>query len=317
MGEIIENRSNSNNIVMYSVFGVIIVIIAVVAFLFGNFGGASKEELKKNYIKKSEISFFDLPLDIQNRYVLESKSNEQLNNLRRDYESRNNVKNSKVKELLIDKLKNDNKLLEEEISSLRKGKFKSTITKSDLAKKDNIISSQKEEIAKLKKELANTKTQKDKSIKDMFTQKTASPVKKVIINNKVDKHIFDKENNHVAILKCYDTQVGSYYLSEDCHKNIKEFVNLHKDASRFEVIGVTDKDDFTIINKLMKKDDSLNTKDTELLKDFSDLSLGRYRVIQATWQIKDALGENTFVTPVNYTIHSKKDNRGVVVRVYK
>jgi hypothetical protein len=51
------------------VFSVILLAGGYAAYHFGNFGGASLNELKMGYIKKEDIQFKDLPTQLQAHYI--------------------------------------------------------------------------------------------------------------------------------------------------------------------------------------------------------------------------------------------------------
>ena len=49
--------------------GVLIFVGGTTSYFFGNFGGASRDELQDNYIRKEQLSFTDLPKKVQERYI--------------------------------------------------------------------------------------------------------------------------------------------------------------------------------------------------------------------------------------------------------
>jgi len=50
--------------------------------------------------------------------------------------------------------------------------------------------------------------------------------------------------------KCYDMEVGKYSISTQCRKNIITFVDKHKNAKYFEIIGIIDETEFTLYKNL-------------------------------------------------------------------
>jgi hypothetical protein len=86
----------------------------------------------------------------------------------------------------------------------------------------------------------------------------------------------------------------------------------NKDAKKYEVIGMVDDIDFKFINKL--KDVYVAKKVKELSK-YSQIGLSRQRVIEASWLIKEHIGNYSDIKTVNYTIHSQ-NKKGFVVRAY-
>jgi len=129
-------------------------------------------------------------------------------------------------------------------------------------------------------------------------------------------------SSNYNVVKCYDMKPGSYYLTQKCEDDIIAFLKANKEASKFEVIGVVDDKDFMLLNKLknnksITKDLGISQKSIDRLERFSNIGLSRFRVIEASWLITQITKEEARFSPVNYTIHSKKNNRGVVIRVFK
>ena len=135
----------------------------------------------------------------------------------------------------------------------------------------------------------------------------------------IKEDIFNTSKYDVA--KCYNMAKGSDQLTKKCTKNIFNFINKHKNAKYFEVIGVLSRDDFLILKKLKKNLDVLEklnvtTAKIKKLEKYSDIGLSQKRVEETIWFIKQTLGKDTIALPVNYTITSKYHNRGTVVRAY-
>ncbi|MEJ5168438.1 MAG: hypothetical protein WHU93_04670 [Arcobacteraceae bacterium] len=116
--------------------------------------------------------------------------------------------------------------------------------------------------------------------------------------------------NEYNLLKCYEEKVGSFVMPDKCIDNMKKFVADNKNASKFEIIGVVNDDD-KIYLKSFLKDNA-----TPSMVEFSAMGLSRHRVVEATWRIKEILGDDSKIGFVNYTINSKV-SRGFVVRAYK
>ena len=97
-------------------------------------------------------------------------------------------------------------------------------------------------------------------------------------------------------------------------KELNKFLDKNKDARFFEVIGVINQTEFSVLDKLKNE---ANKKGIERISNLSQIGLSRKRVIEGTWSIKNHLGVDTNIQVVNYTITSKKNNKGFVVRAYK
>lgn len=116
--------------------------------------------------------------------------------------------------------------------------------------------------------------------------------------------------NEYNLLKCYEEKVGSFVMPDKCIDNMKKFVADNKNASKFEIIGVVNDDDKIYLKSFLKENA------TPSMVEFSAMGLSRHRVVEATWRIKEILGDESKIGFVNYTINSKV-SRGFVVRAYK
>jgi hypothetical protein len=116
--------------------------------------------------------------------------------------------------------------------------------------------------------------------------------------------------NEYNLLKCYEEKVGSFVMPDKCIDNMKKFITDNKNASKFEIIGVVNDDDKIYLKSFLKENA------TPSMVEFSTMGLSRHRVVEATWRIKEILGDDSKIGFVNYTINSKV-SRGFVVRAYK
>lgn len=93
-----------------------------------------------------------------------------------------------------------------------------------------------------------------------------------------------------------------------CKKSLTKFLEDNKKAIRLELIGVVGIDDIKKANSLAKD---------EKIQEYIIRGIARDRVIEASWFIKELLKDkNAVITPVNYYIKSKKNNKGLVLRAY-
>ncbi|QOG12499.1 hypothetical protein [Arcobacter sp. FWKO B] len=119
------------------------------------------------------------------------------------------------------------------------------------------------------------------------------------------------EESDFYIFKCYTANVGSFQVPDGCLNTLSTFLEKYSNSPKYEVIGVVNDDDIDFLKSFIK-----NPEQTVNFLDFATMGLSRHRVVEATWKIKQTLGENTNVIPVNYTIYSKV-SRGFVIRAYK
>ena len=149
-----------------------------------------------------------------------------------------------------------------------------------------LISRHEEEITKLKE-----------------SNKQNLNIDKSLLVNRADLSASKKYN----IFKCYDENVGEYTLSKKCMKSIDKFLKENSSASAYEVIGVVDDEDNAKYLKQIKNKELTN---------YAVNGLSRKRVVEASWKIKDILGKDINLVPVNYTITSEV-SRGFVIRAHK
>lgn len=122
--------------------------------------------------------------------------------------------------------------------------------------------------------------------------------------------------------KCYDMEVGKYSISTQCRKNIITFVDKHKNAKYFEIIGIIDETEFTLYKNLEINNfiyDKLKvTQDTiDTMKKLSQSGLAKHRAIEANWVIKAHTQKKAQVYNANYNLLSNDGKKGFVIRAYE
>jgi hypothetical protein len=122
-------------------------------------------------------------------------------------------------------------------------------------------------------------------------------------NEKLTEAIVESEKFKVA--KCYDMKLNSSELSNQCIANINKLFQDNKDIKYIEVIGLLDNNDLTKVKNITKNE-------YNLLK----LGLSTKRVEETIWYIKDNLSSSIKIFPANYTINSKYNHKGTIVRAY-
>ncbi len=192
------------------------------------------------------------------------------------------------------------------------------INKSSSRNKIDTINQKVEQLKKKNKILVN---EKDKLLQTITKHKEQSNIiKKQIIEVVEDKNVSIKVSDNQSVFKkfdvfkCYDMGDGGFYQSDASIENLNKFLENHKDAKYFEIIGVINKLDFKLLREAKSQ---LNNKQLNLIEQLSQLGLSRKRVIEGTWNIKQYLGEDVSLKVVNYTITSQKDHKGFVIRAYK
>lgn len=125
--------------------------------------------------------------------------------------------------------------------------------------------------------------------------------------SKIDKKSFN-------VYSCYDMSAGGVEPSLQCKKTLKEFLEKNKNSKLFEIIGVNNKKEFELIKKLRKTE---NKTRVDNLSHYAKLGISRKRVLEGAWAIREILGDDTNIQLVNYTVTSKKEDKGFILRAYK
>jgi len=119
--------------------------------------------------------------------------------------------------------------------------------------------------------------------------------------------------NQFNTYTCKNMEEGSIEISQKCIKELHSFLDKNKEAKKFEVIGMVDNQDFKLINTLK---DVYGEKKIKHLSKYSQIGLSRQRVIEASWLVREYIGDYKHIKTVNYTVHSK-NKKGFIIRAYK
>ncbi|RYA22839.1 hypothetical protein CRU96_11165 [Malaciobacter halophilus] len=185
----------------------------------------------------------------------------------------------------------------------------STNDNSQIAKEDTNKKPQKE----VTKNVNSTKEIKDIQkdinkpiIKEKIITKEVIVEKKVPLSNENFKEFFNTKKFNLA--KCYNYKTFEYMPTKACKESLSIFLTKNKKAIRLEVIGVISKDDIKEASKLSKD---------EKIQKYIVRGIARDRVVEASWLVKELIKDkNIVITPVNYYIKSKENNKGIVLRAY-
>ena len=235
-----ENQSSVNEkLIIYIMTGVIIIILSYIGYLYATKDLLKKGVLEKEFIKRGDITFNELPYNIQNKYIN-----------RKDYSS---AKVSQPK--IIEKIVEVTKEIEKEVEKIVKVKVVKEVMVPTLAI--------------------------DKTKFNTFTCKTLT------------KRSID--------------------INQQCIRDLNIFLNKNSKARVFEVIGLVDNREFSLISKL---EDVYGKTKVKKLSLYTQIGLSRQRVIEASWIIKKHLGSFVKIDTVNYSV-TLKNRRGFIVRAYK
>lgn len=160
---------------------------------------------------------------------------------------------------------------------------------------------------------------------DTKPKETVKEIIKEVVKEKIVTKIvkLEKENfktyynsSNFNTLKCYNFKAGDIFPTSACKKNLSKFLKENKNAIRFEVIPVIAQNDNIIFDKMQSNMKSMDKAFQDRVKEYMYRGLSRERVLETTWYIKDVLGEDTILTPTNYYVKSKKNNKGIIVKAY-
>ncbi len=140
--------------------------------------------------------------------------------------------------------------------------------------------------------------------KESFIQEVITK-EELQITKEIFKEIFLSKNFN--LIKCYNYKTFQVKPNNNCKQNIKEFLLQNTEAFRFEIIAVIDKNDIKEVKTL---------SEDEILQEYILKGMARNRVIEASWYAKKVLENEILLTPVNYYLTSKKENKGIVIKAY-
>lgn len=161
---------------------------------------------------------------------------------------------------------------------------------------------------------------KEEKPKEIIKEVIKEVIKEKIVTKVVplDKKNFKSYYNSTKYnsLKCYNFKAGDIFPTSICKNNLVKFLKDNKNAIRFEIVSVIGKSDNIIFNKMQENIKSMDKAFQNRVKEYMNKGLSRERVLETTWYIKDILGEDTILTPTNYYVKSKKNNKGIIIKAY-
>jgi len=323
----VKKTKKESHIINY----LLLVIIFILVFLLYDNNQLIKLTSNKEDTKKETLKFSDLPQNLQNNYisknivVLAQEQTQDLIEKSKLLITQNKFLESKIKSITLEnenkviikneqKVKNNRNLLKE-LTALKNEQsiYSNKVVALNIEKKKNkekfeLLLKQNKLLEKI---VEDFKTSKEKEVLTKDNTNTQIPTDRY--QEVLDKEVFPAIKSTSAnykILKCYDLKPGEFYLSSKCKNDISQFASTNSKAVRFEIIGVVDQTDFTSLYK----DDTTSLNALELQK-YNAMGLARYRVLETSWFLSTQL-KDIILTPVNYTITSKKTNRGSIIRAY-
>jgi len=304
-------ESGSDNTILNVIFITVIMGMAIVGYVYGNFGSIPLEELRNDYVKKSTVTFNTMNANEKMNYIEKDKYLDEIDKLKN--------KKPKIVEKIIEVEKVVEKIVEVEKVVEKIVKVDKIVEKivevEKIVYKDKLIESEPKIIEKI--------VYKDKVImsepKIVYKDKIVQGKDKVVEKTVFKDVVIDKSKFN--FFRCYGMSPSGYRLSDKCERGLKKFLDKNKDAKLFEVIGVMNPKDFRTIVilkqklELLKKLD-LSGEQVDVLKHLVAVGLDTLRVNETIWEVKKILGRKANIAPVSYDVNSKQ-YRGTVVRAYK
>lgn len=123
-------------------------------------------------------------------------------------------------------------------------------------------------------------------------------------------------------VQCDEMKNASYKIPSQCRKKIIAYVEKHKDAKYYEIIGIVDNLEFNLFNNLQKNTSlyrrlGVDQRVLDKMKKLTRRGLSKERASEASWVIKAHTKRKAKTYNANYEIVSKKGQRGVIIRAYK
>jgi len=300
-------ESGSDNTILNVIFISIIMGMAIVGYMYGNFGSVSQEELENEYVQKSTITYNTLNTNEKNNYIEKDKYLDEIDKL----------KNQEPK--VVEKIVEVEKVVEKIVEVERKVEVVKEVDKIVEVEKivyvDKIIEAEPKIVEKIVYKEKIVMSEPKVIYKDKVLQGDTKIVEKTVFKDVViDKSKFN-------VFRCYGMSPSGYRLSHKCEQGLKKFLDKNKDAKSFEVIGIMNPKDFRTIVilkqklELLKKLD-LSGEQVDTLKHLVAVGLDKLRVNETIWEVKKILGRKANIAPVSYDVNSHH-YRGTVVRAYR
>lgn len=260
-----------------------------------------KEKEKDELVKKldslasKQLTFENLPQEIQEQYVSKAVLDKQLEILKNQYQDQLKQIQEETQKLL-----KNNKNLRNTTQVLTFESLPQNI-------KDKYISKAQYD-AKIKEFELQLKQ------KSTITTPTTQVVQNAVPTTSSTPYNYTTEAqnalgasaNPIEMIKCYDTNANAIELSQTCQSNINDALEKYKDAKYFEIVGVIGESD--------KK--AFNVSDEKTIE-YLSMGLAQSRANESAWYIRKKVGNTPTIRPVNYPVHSKQDNKGVIIKIYK
>ena len=207
------------------------------------------------------------------------------------------------------------KTLTKEVAETPDKKEASLLVEKKIADKNNLEKNNEKLDTKTKQEVLVKTSSKIEEVKKLdVSPEIKEKQYNVISKEKTFKDYYN--STKYKKLTCYDFKAGTTRPTLACKKELKKFLTINKNAIRLEIIAVIGEDDIKIFEKLNKSIKVNKSINNSKLKIFMIRGLGRERVLETSWFVKETLGEDMVLTPTNYYVTSQKNNKGFLIKAY-
>lgn len=280
------------------VSAVVLLFVGAVALYYqGNFDGVDSKTLSKDYVKKSQISFKDLPAGDKNRYIDKT---------------------------LIANIEQENTRLKEELAVLKANSPTAVPTTSA---QTSVVNTNTAELQKNAQALEAKNSALEKEV-EMLAAESKSLIQELrLLKSEKNVQIMEegkqKDLTYVKQITCEDMDTGSALITRACRNQVARFLKPYKNKEMYyEVIPMVDGGEFKILQRIkgLGKDAEtilgITPKQIRVLSKIANTGLGKNRSREAAWLLRQKLGKDVKVKLVNYQIETK-DKKGVIIRVYR
>lgn len=187
-----------------------------------------------------------------------------------------------------------------------------------LNKQNNNINELESKISSLNKKEVQTLKETKPIIKEKKVIEEKEIIKEIkVVDKNLTREKFKEFYNSTKAVRitCYDYNAGAIQPSKSCLNKVHNFLDKNKNALRFEIIPVVDKEDKALFDGI-ENTKLKNYSTPQRLKKYALRGLSRDRVLELTWNIKQIAGQDIVLTPTNYFVESQKSNKGVIIKAY-
>lgn len=282
---ITEKKDFKLHWMIIAILTILLLISSIIFFIYSNYDGIDADTLKRDYVKRDNLTFNNLPQSEKDNYILK----EEYTSLEERYSY----------------LKEENIVLSKEAEKLDS----SDTQRVSLDSKAQKISSLEKDNQKIEDENHKLRVEIDSLKAKITTLENSVLVETSKVDLKTSTNVTkysDKENlKQIGFVSCKDMALGSYEVTKDCSEKVKNFLSTTPKDAVYEIVAMVSEDDEKTISDLTKSVDKLAVS-----------GLGRYRMNEAKWLLIKYINKDVKFKLVTYDTKTNT-SRGFVIKVYK